>query len=254
MFSSSHSRQSFTWLLTLLMVTLCFQIVPAQNDDPTEGETDPVKLFERGQNAHARGDITRALALYEGALKLRPEFPEAEYQRGVALVSLDRTAEAERAFVRAIDLKKDWVLPVSALGNLLSRLARDKEAEPLLRRALQLGAHDSVTLDSLSAVRARAGDNNEALALARSATDDESASASAWTWRGVMERTTGNSEAALTSLNRALQIDPTSFTALSERAELRLHAADYQPAIEDLTTAHSIKPDDRGVSLRLAHI
>jgi tetratricopeptide (TPR) repeat protein len=236
------------------MAALCFQIVPAQSGDPTDGETDPMKLFERGQNAHARGDITRALALYEGALKLRPEFPEAEYQRGVALVSLDRTAEAERAFVRAINLKKDWVLPVSALGTLLSRLSRDKEAEPLLRRALQLGAHDSVTLDSLSAVRARAGDNAEALALARSATDDESASASAWTWRGVMERTTGNSEAALTSLNRALQIDPKHFTALRERAELRLHAADYQPAIEDLKTAHSIKPEDKGVSLRLAHI
>ena len=69
------------------MVALCFQLAPAQTDDPTDGETDPVKLFERGQNAHAKGDITRALALYEGAIKLRPEFPEAEYQRGVALAA-----------------------------------------------------------------------------------------------------------------------------------------------------------------------
>src|SRR6266436_4798024 len=116
MFSLPRSRQYFFGVLATLMVALCFQ-------------TDPVKLFERGQNAHAKGDITRALALYEGAIKLRPEFPEAEYQRGVALAALDRSPEAEKAFARAIDLKKDWVLPVSALGNLLARLGRDKEAE-----------------------------------------------------------------------------------------------------------------------------
>lgn len=253
MFSPSRSRQSTLWALTLLFVALCFQLAPAQTEDPTDGETDPVKLFERGQNAHAKGDLPRALALYEGALKLRPEFPEAEYQRGVALMALDRSPEAEKAFARAIDLRKDWVLPISALGNVLARSARDKEAEPLLRRALQLGARDFVTLDSLSTVRARAGDKDEALALARTATDDDNAPASAWAWRGAMERATGNKGAALTSLNRALQIDPNYVVALKERAELRLDAADYPQAIEDLKTALSVKPGDKEISLRLAH-
>lgn len=253
MFSPSRSRQSTLWALTLLFVALCFQLAPAQTEDPTDGETDPVKLFERGQNAHVKGDLPRALALYEGALKLRPEFPEAEYQRGVALVALDRSPEAEKAFARAIDLRKNWVLPISALGNVLVRSARDKEAEPLLRRALQLGARDFVTLDSLSTIRARAGDKDEALALARTATDDDNASASAWAWRGAMERATGNKEAALTSLNRALQIQPNYVVAVKERAELRLDAADYAPAIEDLKSALSVKPGDKEISLRLAH-
>src|SRR5258708_35596087 len=111
MFSPPLSRQSYLWALGLLSVGFCFQVVPAQTDDPTEGETDPVKLFERGQNAHAKGDLPRALALYEGAIKLRPEFPEAEYQRGAALMALDRPTEAENAFARGIDLRKDWPLP-----------------------------------------------------------------------------------------------------------------------------------------------
>src|SRR6266850_2313942 len=253
MFSLPRSRQYFFGALATLMVALCFQLAPAQTDDPTDGETDPVKLFERGQNAHAKGDITRALALYEGAIKLRPEFPEAEFQRGVALATLDRSSAAEKAFARAIELRKDWVLPFSALGNLLVRSARDKEAEPILRRALQLGAKDSITLDSLSAVRARAGDKNEALALARTATDDDNASASSWAWRGTLERAAGNKEAALTSLNRSLQIEPQYLAALNERAELRLDTADYQSAIEDLKVALSIKPGHKETSLRLAH-
>jgi tetratricopeptide (TPR) repeat protein len=117
-----------------------------------------------------------------------------------------------------------------------------------------LGARDPVTLDSLSAVRARAGDKAEALTLARAATDDDDAAASIWTWRGALERSNGNKEAALTSLNRALQIEPKYVAALKERAELRLSGADYPPAIEDLKAALSFKPGDKETSLRLAHV
>ena len=246
-------RQSLLYALTIVFVALCFQIAAGQTNDPTDGETDPVKLFERGQNAQAKGDLSRALALYEGALRLRPEFAEAEYQRGIALVALDRAPEAEKAFAHAIELKKEWVLPHSALGTLLARAERDKQAEPVLRRAMQLGARDSVTLDSLSTVRSRAGDKEEALALARAATDDDTASASTWAWRGALERATGNNDAALGSINHALQMEPNYIAALKERAELRLDAADYPHAIEDLKTALSVKPGDKEISVQLAH-
>lgn len=249
-----RSRQSLPRALTLLLVVLCCQLVPAQTEDPSDGETDPVRLFERGQNAHAKGDLQRALALYEGALKLRPEFPEAEYQRGVALTALDRSPEAEQAFARAIDLKKDWLLPNSGLGALLARAGRDKEAEPFLRRAIQLGAKDVVTLDSLSAVRLRAGEKEEALALARAATEDDNATASAWAWRGAVERASGNNAAALSSLEHSLQLQPNYVAALKERAELRVEARDYEHAIEDLKAALTVKPTDKETSIRLAQV
>ena len=236
------SRQFLFAIIVFILVAVCASAAAAQTVDFTDGESDPVKLFERAQNAHAKGDLERALALYEEAIKLRPEFPEAEYQRGVALVGLKRSAEAEIAFRRAIDLRKDWSLPYSSLGNLLSRSEKDKEAEPLLRRALQLGAKDFATLDSLSTVRWRAGDKPEALALAIRATDDEDASAFAWAWRGAVERATGNRTAAKASLDHALQIEPNSVGALRERAELRADAGDNEHAIEDLKAAFLIKP------------
>lgn len=226
----------------------------AQTIDVTDGESDPVKLFERAQNAHARGDLERALALYEEAIKLRPEFPEAEYQRGVALVALKRPADAETAFRRAIELRNDWSLPYSGLGNLLSRSEKDKEAEPLLRRAIQFGAKDFTTLDSLSTVRWRAGDKQEALGLAQRATEDEGAPASVWAWRGIVERANGHSADAVTSLDHALQLEPKNVAALRERAEARVDAHEYDQAIEDLKAALSIVAGDKEISLRLAHV
>ena len=241
-------------IIVFILVAVCASAAAAQTVDFTDGESDPVKLFERAQNAHAKGDLERALALYEEAIKLRPEFPEAEYQRGVALLGLKRPAEAEIALRRAIELRKDWSLPYSSLGNLLSRSEKDKEAEPLLRRALQLGAKDFTTLDSLSAVRWRAGDKPEALAFAQRATEDEGTPASAWTWRGSVERASGNTTAAAASLEHALQMEPQNVAALRERAEVRVEVAEYDRAIEDLRAALVIIPGNKETSLRLASV
>jgi tetratricopeptide (TPR) repeat protein len=247
------SRRFLFAIIVFALVAVCAAVAAAQTDF-TDGESDPVKLFERAQNAHAKGDLERALALYEEAIKLRPEFPEAEYQRGIALVALKRPADAEVAFRRAIELRKGWSLPYSALGNLLSRSEKDKEAEPLLGRALLLGAKDFTTLDSLSTVRFRAGDKQEALSLAKRATEDENASASAWTWRAAVERASGDIAAALTSLEHALKLEPNYVGAFTERAELRIEGADYEQAIADLKAALSIKSRDKEISLRLAKV
>src|SRR6266850_933155 len=139
----SRLRTSGPWSAAFLIPALCLLLLlaagaHAQVDDLGDGSADPIKLFERGQNAHARGEFAIALDFYEQALKLRPEFPEAEFQRGNALVSLNRNAEAEAAFRRAIELRKDWSLPYSSLGALLARNNRDRDAEPILRQALKL--------------------------------------------------------------------------------------------------------------------
>jgi tetratricopeptide (TPR) repeat protein len=252
MFSLPLSRQVILSAISVVFVVICAHSTVAQVD-PGDGETDPIKLFERGQNAHAKNDLTAALALYEAALRLRPEFPEAEYQRGVALAGLDRSADAEKAFARAIELRRDWMLPYSGLGGLLARLSRDKEAEPLLRRAVELGAKDFVTLDSLSAICFRASDTGAALALAQRASEDENAPASAWTWRAAMERAAGNTGAALISLEHALQLDPKYIGALKERAALHTSAGAYDKAIDDLKSALASKPGDKEISLQLAH-
>ena len=144
-----------------LCATVSAQTVEAFGDDAA----DPVRLFERGQSAHSRGELEKALAFYEQALKVRPEFPEAEFQRGNALASLNRLPEADAAFRLAISHKKNWALHYSALGALLMRQDRDKEAEETFRQALAVDAKEGVALRMLSEIRLRAGDAKSALRL-----------------------------------------------------------------------------------------
>ena len=89
-----------TWkriFLTVTTVALFCISGAAQTEPFGDDATDPVRLFERGQSAHARGDLEKALVYYEQALKVRPEFPEAEFQRGNALTSLGRLSESDRS-------------------------------------------------------------------------------------------------------------------------------------------------------------
>jgi len=240
---------------TLVLVILANTSLAQTEDSLGDGDADPVKLFERGQAAHARGDLDnlkKALALYEEAIKVRPEFPEAAFQQGVVLVSLGRLADAEASYRKAIDLKPNWSLPYSALGALLVRTNRDSDASPLLQQALKLDSRDNVALRLLADLRLRAGDPNGALKLAQTATIDPDAPASAWILRAMAERATGNKQAARTSLDHVLEVEPTNTGALLERAELCLADNEYDCAIDSLSAAERIKVGDKQILSRLA--
>jgi tetratricopeptide (TPR) repeat protein len=242
-----------TFAAMLFLLFCCLGKTQAQADDPFgDGAADPVKLFERGQNAHARGDLLKALEYYEEAIKVRPEFAEAEFQRGSALAGLGRLQEAESGFRRAIELRKDWSLPYSALGALLVRLNRDADAEPVLRQAIKLDQQDNLAVRVLADIRLRSGDAKEALELTRLATKETDTPASTWMLRAMAERATGDTVAALGSFDHVLQLDPTNLPALMERAEMRITAGDKERALADLKTAEPLTKGEKAIASRIA--
>jgi len=236
----------------LVLFAVC-SVARAQTVDVFgDDAADPVRLFERGQSAHSRGELEKAIGFYEQAIKVRPEFPEAEFQLGSALASLNRLPEAEAAFRRSISYKKNWSLPYSALAVVLMRQSRDKDAEPFFRQALTLDNKEPVALRMLSELRLRAGDSNEALDLAKRATANPEAPASAWITLAMAERANGNKTAAKTALDQVLANDPENVAALMERADLFKEEKNFDLAITDLRVAAKLKPKDKGVASRLA--
>ncbi len=252
LFMRSWSRSAL-FAAAFLTLLSCTNLSQAQTDDAfSDAAADPVKLFERGQSAHAHGDLLKALEFYEAAVKLRPEFAEAEFQRGNALVGLSRLGEAESSFRRAMEIRKDWSLPYSTLGALLVRLNRVSEAEPLLRQAIKLDAQNNLALRMLADIRLRAGGAKEALELARRATNDEDAPVATWLLRALAERAIHDNVGALASLEHVLQVDPLNLPALMERAEIRIASGDHEHAFADLQTAERLMKDDKASLSRLA--
>ncbi|HVF54932.1 MAG TPA: tetratricopeptide repeat protein [Pyrinomonadaceae bacterium] len=256
MLSGFHSRISLYVSVFALALLLCAPVALAQDaDELGEESADPVKLFNQGQNAHEKKDYELALEFYEQAIKLRPEFPEAEYQRARALVALNRLPEAEKAYRRAMELRAEWPLPPAALGVLLAReRGRDREAETLLRRALELDAKNPLALAALADILTRGGRTAEALELWQRATVANDRDASLWLARGAAEEAAKDSAAALKSYERALTIAPGNVEARLRRAEIYTGTGDKERALGDVRALEVASKSDVKLAFSLAAI
>ncbi len=215
----SKHRSFFTILLLISTFILSAHTTSFSQD--TDEEKDLIEIYNEAQDAHEKGDFAKALKLYEEALKIAPEFPEAEFQRGNALQSLGRLSEAEKAFRQAIVLRENWVLPITSLGEILVRNGKYAEAETILNKAITLdGANTSAYL-ALTELRLKTKSNPDSLKqLLVKLSNLQNQDTSVWTAKGAIEKYLGDKISAKTSLTKALSFEPKNQYALSEMADL----------------------------------
>jgi tetratricopeptide (TPR) repeat protein len=231
-----------------MTILLCVQAVPAQSDD----DTDPVKLFEKGQDAHAKSDYKLAIELYDAAIKLKPEFPEAEFQRAMALLSTNRRSEATEGFKRAVSLRPNWALAYTTFGAALAH-SSESEAEPILRKAVELDDKNLETAVELALALDHTGKQDEAVKIIRSATSLAGATAATWQVRAQIELTDTSYSPALSSITQALQMDPANPSMHLDRAKiLLLLKKDAVAALADLDAASAaLTPPTANKQLRV---
>lgn len=241
------------------LALLCVSLAHAQTtSDEPETKDDPIQLFQQAQDAHEAGDLNRALRLYERAISLRPEFPEAEYQRANAYVALNRLPDAEKGFRRVIELQPEWTLPFLALAKLLIRTEQFDEAERLLSRSLELDGNNLIALVALTDLNLRTKASRDKLQRLlgdlKRATSSEQPKADIWVARGSVERALDDSAAALASFDHALVLDRQNIAALTQRAELRAGAKNYEGALVDAFEVQRASHSSVGSRLLVARI
>ena len=200
----------------------------AQTEDTSE---NAVAIFNQAQDLHEHGDLTGAIKLYDKALKAMPEFPEAEYQRGIAELALGRDAEAEKAFRRALVLREDWSPALTSLGSLLVVSGQFAEAEKLLSKALEAEPQNPAALaamvDMRLATKAAPAVLKELLERVAALTAKANPTSSIWAARAALEAALGQRAAAKLSIANALAIDPKNRAALFLSADVALAESDH---------------------------
>jgi tetratricopeptide (TPR) repeat protein len=216
--------------------------VRAQDATPTP--LDPVDLFNQGQDEHSKGNFQKAIDLYDQALKLEPELAEAQFQKGSALLSLGRTADAEAAFRRAVEIRNEWTLAMAALGTLLERRGELAESERLLTKAVQIDGNSFPAYAGLAELRIKTNASPEILRSllekVRVFSSKAAAPASVFATQASLENALGDRDAAKKSIARALELEPSNKAALYEKANIAIVENDVVLADGIIKTIESI--------------
>ncbi len=236
------------WVLFLFALTLTQNVV-AQDDDDVSGEA--VALFNKGQDAHEKNDFRTAIEDYEKALKLIPDFPEAQLQRGNAYQSLAKLDEAESAFRRAVELREDWSLARASLGAVLVRKNNFAEAEKYLVQAIEIDDLNFPAYAAMTELRLKTKASpqvlNDLLIRLRALTAKANPTASIWASRAALENSVGDRKNAKASSARALELDPKSQFALSTSVDIALFEHDPDSAEIFLRRLEAIAPNSESV-------
>lgn len=195
---------------------------------------DAVAIFNRGQDLHEKGDLAGAIKLYDEAIKLMPEFAEAEYQRGTAWLALSNLPEAERSFRRALEIRSDWTLPMTSLGSLLVRKNAFIEAEDFLRKVLEIDPLTPPAIGALAELKLKTHAPpavlEELLKQIGRVTGRPNTAPTLWTTRAQLESVLGKRDAAKKSLTNVLSVDPKNRVALFLLADIAVAEGDVVAA------------------------
>ncbi len=232
-FHQPAGRANLIFCVALVfLLALTTTVVAQENEDPSD---EAVTLFNKGQEAHEKGDLPTAIADYEKALKIVPDFPEAELQRGNAYQSLGKLDTAELAFRKAVELRDDWSLALANLGSILVRRSSYAEAEKYLTKAVELDELNFPAYVAITELRLQTNSApktlEELLVKLRVLTGKANPTSSIWASRAALEVAVGDRKGAKISASRALELDPKSKTALSTSADIAL--VDNDPAAAD---------------------
>jgi predicted O-linked N-acetylglucosamine transferase (SPINDLY family) len=165
-----------------------------------------------------RGELEKAVTLFDRCLRYEPDYPPALNDRGVALCSLGRREDALASYDRALALDPTNAEALNNRGTVLNLLGRDEEALMTLDQAIGLrpGYVDALSNRGLTLHKLRRYE--EALASFDRALAISSASFQALLNRGHALTALDRHEEALASYDQALALQPHDPDALLHRA------------------------------------
>jgi tetratricopeptide (TPR) repeat protein len=189
---------------------------------------DPDIQFELGRRVQG----AEAVQLLGKALAGRPRWPAAQLELAGAQLRAGDAASAETALQALIKANPNDPVTIARHGAALAALGRDAEAEPVLRKALELVPNDYPTALSLAQVYERTERYEEAFTQYRNAADvkRESAQPLIAAARLGLELERPLLSGAL--LEKALEREPRSAQALALYGDVLVARGDKKAARE----------------------
>ena len=166
-------------------------------------------------------DPEDALADYAEAIRLKPDYAGAFYNRGVAKAKLGRYEDALADFAEAIRLKPDHASPYYNLGIVKAKLGRYEDALADYAEAIRLKPDHAGAFYNRGVAKAELGRYDDALADFAEAIRLKPDLADAYNNRGVAKAELGRYDDALADFAEAIRLKPDLAEAYGNRGNAK---------------------------------
>ena len=199
--------------------------------------------FNKGNRQFDVGDFAGALASYDKAIAIQPDYYQAWYGRGNVLRDLGRYEEAIASYDKAITIQPDYYQAWDNRGVTLTNLGRNEEAVASYDKAIIIQPNDYVAWGNRGSALSDLGRKEEAIASYDKAIAIQPKNYLAWESRGSALSDLGRKEEAITSWDNAIAIKPDYYLAWSNRGNALSNLGRKEEAIASHDKAITLQPD-----------
>jgi tetratricopeptide (TPR) repeat protein len=186
--------------------------------------------------------IDDAIAAYDRAIKLKPDFYQAYYGKGLALANQRKYEEAAANFEQAAKLSPDFYPAWKALGLVLYQLQKYPEALTAIEKAIAIEPNEYIPRIFRGGILLYSQRYQEAIAAF-----DETIKIKPYAWgyvfRGFSYAALKDFQKASLDFDKAIELQPDNFIAYIGRGAVETELGNSQQVLIDLSKAIALQPD-----------
>ncbi len=199
--------------------------------------------FNRGTTREGLKDLAGSESDYTAALKINPRHAVSYLNRAYIRVTRKNYAGSLEDVAEALRLKPGYADAHQQRANTLLQLRDNKGALEAVNEALRLQPRMFTSLAMRAFLRSEAGDLGGALEDANRAHELGPRYGYALLVRGIIRYRKGDLQGAIDDSSAALNLNPNDVLAYVQRGNLRTAIPDYKGAMADFTEAIRINPE-----------
>ncbi len=200
------------------------------------------------------GRVQEAIAQYEQALRIKPDYAAAQYNLGNALLRIGKLHDAIEHYEQAARLQPSVAVVHYNLGNALSQARQDEEAITQYEQALRIKPDYAEAHYNLGNALLQVDKRLEAIGHYEQAVQINPDYAEAYNNLGYALLQAGKAEEAIQQLREALRLRPNTAETHYNLGNALLQLGRSQEASEQYQQALRINPDFTGAQNALTRL
>ncbi|MHA2065062.1 MAG: tetratricopeptide repeat protein [Candidatus Thorarchaeota archaeon] len=208
---------------------------------PNAPSDEVMALYRRGEHFQRFGELNAAEESLKAAIEKDESFALAWNLLGLVYQDAEKYAEALECFNKAMDLDTKWTDPIENAGMLQYSEEMYMESIETLTSYLELGGNELDTLLALTKAAVQVNDCQTVLTVTSSILEKHEDLYEVWEMRGMCQAQLDRYNAACTSLNAAIDLNPRAISSLNAVGDLCYDAQNYARAIEFYEPSLAVK-------------